>query len=200
MKRVTQAEFARLCRVNRSTVNRWIKNGRIEADAQGLIDPDAAHTMRDLTESPLPHHQARKAQFDEARQGVGQGGAEKIAQAATTPSPAPSMEALPAAEKIGLRLKFATMKEREARAAIAAMEQDKMAGSLVERAEMDYVLADFGSTLRGLLEGLPDRLAPSLASHRGDVSAIHRDLEDTAHALLTEISEHMKRKMEAVTP
>ena len=69
--RVTQAEFARITGVNRSTVHRWIQNGRIEVDAQGLIDPGAAARMRDATESPLPHHQARKAQFDEARAGQG---------------------------------------------------------------------------------------------------------------------------------
>lgn len=201
MKRLTQAEFARLCRVNRSTVNRWLKNGRIEADAQGLIDPDAAHKMRDLTESPLPHHQARKAQFDEAREGVGQGGAEKIAPAAAQDDEsgeADDPDHADAPANVSHRLKLATAREREARAAIAAMERDKMAGSLVERAEVDFVLADFGSTLRGLVEGLPDRMSPTLAAHRGDVGGIHKDLEDAAHDLLTEISDHMKRKMEAV--
>ncbi len=188
-KRLTQAEFARLCRVNRSTVNRWLKNGRIEADAHGLIDPDAAARLRDLTESPLPHHQARKAQFDEAREGVSQGGAAGEADEPDhTDDPA----------NVTHRLKLATAREREARAAIAAMERDKMAGALVERAEVDFVLADFGNTLRGLVEGLPDRLAPTLAAHRGEVGGIHKDLEDAAHDLLTEISDHMKRKIEAM--
>jgi len=201
VKRVTQAEFARLCGVNRSTVNRWIKNARIEVDAHGLIDPEAAHKMRDLTESPLPHHQARKAQFDEARKGVGQGGAEKIAPEASGNAAANDPDDPDAANdpaNVSHRLKLATAREREARAAIAAMERDKMAGSLVERAEVDFVLADFGNTLRGLVEGLPDRLAPSIAAHRGDVSAIHHDLQDTAHTLLTEISDHMKRKMDGM--
>ena len=63
MKRVTQAEFARLAGVNRSTVTRWLQNGRIQADPSRLIDPDAALKMRAATESPLPHHQARKEQW-----------------------------------------------------------------------------------------------------------------------------------------
>ena len=67
MNRVTQAEFARICGVNRSTVHRWIENGRIETDAQGLIDPEAATRMKEATSSPLPHHEARKAQFDAQR-------------------------------------------------------------------------------------------------------------------------------------
>ena len=53
-KRVTQAEFARICGVNRSTVSKWIKNQRIQADENGLIDPVAASAMREATESPMP--------------------------------------------------------------------------------------------------------------------------------------------------
>ena len=70
-KLVTQAEFARMCGVNRSTVHKWIGAGRIQTEPSGLIDPEAAARMRDATESPMPHHQARKAQFSEARMGEG---------------------------------------------------------------------------------------------------------------------------------
>ena len=104
MTRVTQAEFARLAGVNRSTVHRWIQNGRIEADAHGLIDPDAAARMRDATESPMPHHQARKAQFDEAREGIGQGGAEKTQQAGQEAQQPATPEPMPAMEKLGAAL------------------------------------------------------------------------------------------------
>ena len=34
--------------------------------------------------------------------------------------------------------------------------------------------------------------------HRGDVNAIHAEIETTATALLTEISHHMQRKTEAL--
>ena len=185
MTRVTQAEFARMAGVNRSTVHRWIQNGRIEADAHGLIDPDAAARMRDATESPLPHHQARKAQFDEAREGVGQGGAEKTQQA--------GQEAQQPATH-GLQKPADVYMARKAEK--IALEIDKMAGALVERADVDFVLADFGNTLRALLESLPDRVSPSVARHRGDVVAIHAELSGVAADLLNEISEHMKRKME----
>ncbi len=100
---------------------------------------------------------------------------------------------------LGARLKLETWKLQKAKAERENMELDKLAGLLVERAEVDYVLADFGNTLRGLLEGLPDRLAGALAAHRGDVNAIHKALDDAAHDLLTEMSELMKRKMEALT-
>ena len=184
MTRVTQAEFARMAGVNRSTVHRWLQNGRIEADAHGLIDPDAAARMREATESPMPHHQARKAQFDEAREGVGQGGAEKTQQA--------GQEAQQPATH-GLQKPADVYMARKAEK--IALEIDKMAGALVERADVDFVLADFGNTLRDLLESLPDRVSPSVARHRGDVGAIHAELSGVAADLLNEISEHMKRKM-----
>jgi phage terminase Nu1 subunit (DNA packaging protein) len=195
--RITQAEFARMAGVNRSTVHRWIAAGRIEADAQGLIDPDAAARMREATESPLPHHQARKAQFDEARAGDGLGQATSAQQSATSGQPT-AADPMPAAEKIGTALKLETYKLQKAKAETANLELDKLAGALVERAEVDFVLHDFGNTLRGLLESLPDRLAPAIAAHRGDVNAIHKTLEDTAHDLLNEMADMMKRKMETL--
>jgi len=185
MTRVTQAEFARMAGVNRSTVHRWLQNGRIEADAHGLIDPDAAARMRDATESPLPHHQARKAQFDEQRE-TGNGKRE------TEP---PQPEPMPAMEKLGAALKLETYKLQKAKAETANMELDKLAGALVERAEVDFVLADFGNTLRGLLEGLPDRISHECMRIR-DAADMHKYLADTFADTLTEMAEHMKRKME----
>jgi hypothetical protein len=200
---VTQAEFARMAGVNRSTVHKWVKAGRIAAEPSGLIDPDAAMKMREATESPLPHHQARKAQFFEARMGEGIDPPEKIAPRADSGGQATVETGAATAETpdvldLGARLKLETWKLQKAKAERENMELDKLAGSLVERAEVDYVLADFGNTLRGLLEGLPDRLSGALAAHRGDVNAIHKALDDAAHDLLTEMSELMKRKMEGL--
>lgn len=189
--RVTQAEFARITGVNRSTVHRWIQNGRIEVDAQGLIDPDAARVMREATESPMPHHQARKAQFDEARQYPGPGQGEKTQQGAT----GGATEPMPAMEKLGAALKLETWKLQKAKAETANMELDKLAGALVERAEVDFVLHDFGQTLRALLESLPDRMAHECLRIR-DAAALHKYLADTYADVLVEMSEHMKRKME----
>lgn len=205
MTLLTQAEFARIMGVNRSTVHRWLSNGRMQAEANGLIDPDSARRMLETTESPLPHHQARKNQFSEAR--IGQGtensnGREfgpSTGRATASATPGNDSNPIPAAEKLGTALKLETYKLQKAKAELANMEVDKQAGLLVERAEVDYVLADFGNTLRGLLEGLPDRLAPSVARHRGDVNAIHAELENVASDLLHEIVAHMKRKMEEIT-
>jgi phage terminase Nu1 subunit (DNA packaging protein) len=203
--KVTQAEFARICGVNRSTVSRWVAEGRIEADASGLIDPAAAQRMREATESPAPHHQARKAQFDEARKAQktatgafsapdGTQGASDAAKAPETALNPP--ETASEAQKLGTALKLETYKLQKAKAERENMDLDKLAGSLVERSEVDYVLADLGNTLRSMLEGLPDRLASRVAAVAGNVSEIHKVLEEAMYETLGEMAANIKRKAE----
>lgn len=205
MKHVTQAEFARIMGVNRSTVHRWIENGRMQAEPNGLIDPEAGKRMLEATESPMPHHQARKNQFIEARAAHGtestNGRELDPSLQATTPTATAgnNPDVRSQAENIGTALKLETYKLQKAKAELANMEVDKQAGLLVERAEVDYVLADFGNALRALLEGMADRMAPAISRHRGDVNAIHAEIESTAADLLNQISEQMKRKMEEIS-
>lgn len=107
---------------------------------------------------------------------------------------------MPPVEKIGAALKLETYKLKKADAEIRAMERDKLAGILGETARFEYVMRDVGISLRGMLESLPDRLAPVLAAHRGDVNAIHTSLGDAAHDLLNEIHDLMQRKAEQIQP
>lgn len=198
-KRVTQAEFARLCGVNRSTVSRWLHNGRISADEHGRIDPVAAQRMREATESPLPHHQARKAQFDEARVTADAGEGAGDAPDASGDADADG-EGLGTMGTLGEQLKRVTVQVQRHKAELLAIEIDKAAGALVELAEVQYVLGDFGATLRGLLEGLPDRLSGEIAAHQGDVNAIHKALEDAGREMLLAITGQMERRVEGLTP
>lgn len=201
-KLVTQAEFARICGVNRSTVTRWIQNGRIAADVHGLIDPVAAGRMREATESPEPHHQARKAQFDDARSATAAATPTATTPAAGQNGPqarfqdAGEGEAMPHAEKLGIALKLETYKLQKAKAETANMELDKLAGTLVERAEVDFVLADFANTLRAQLENLPGRLSGPLAALRSDAALIHTALDDTLRDVLLDMAAAMKQKTE----
>lgn len=184
---MSRTDFAAHMGVNKSTVSRWISSGRISVDERGLIDPDAARRSLSATESPMPHHQANIARIE----------AEKAAQAAKTQR---SAEAMPGAEKLSLALKHETYKLRKADAEIREMERAKIAGTLGETARFEFVISDIALTLRNMLESLPDRLAPSLSAHRGDVSAIHSALSDAAHDLLNEISDHMRRKSQGIAP
>lgn len=190
MSRVTQAEFARLIGVNKSTVNRWVKNGRIEVDAHGRIDPEAAQRMRLATESPLPHHQARKVQFEEAG-GRGMPGEGVNASAAAAGEPG---EVLAPLAHLGEQLKRATVDLQRHKAELAAMEVDKLAGTLVERIDVDFVLADAGSVFRAELESMPDHLTGELLALQGDAPAIHKALEGWARETCQRISQQMAQR------
>ena len=168
--RLSQAEFARQEKVAPSTVSRWIKAGRIPVEADGRIDPDKARLAREATESPLPHHQARKAQIDEQKQTPGVNGS---------------------VAEIGAALKLETWKLQRAKAELAALEVDKAAGLLVERADVDFVLDDYCARQRHLLEALPRRLSGPLASHLGDADAIRQTLDEAVREMMTELSEYM---------
>lgn len=194
MIRVTQAAFARLEGVNKSTVNRWVKNGRIEVDAQGLIDPEAAQRMRHATESPLPHHQARKAQFEEAG-GRGMPGEGTIAPPAAAGEHGEAFDAvLTPLAHLGEQLKRATVDLQRHKAELAAMEVDKLAGTLVERSDVDFVLADAGSVFRAELESMPDHLTSELLALQGDAPAIHKTLEGWAREACQRISQQMTQR------
>jgi phage terminase Nu1 subunit (DNA packaging protein) len=218
MSRVTQAEFARLEGVNRSTVNRWVKDGRIPVGPDGLIDPVAGRQARLAHESLLPHHQARKASFEMEREassamaaavaGVAGGVAgvfepldgvvevqmPRLAGVADAMMPNEGLES----SDVQRRYKLAAAREREAKAELAAMDVDKAAGLLVERAEVDFVLSDFGNTLRAMLESLPDRLSGDLAALQGDSSAIHKALADAMREILGSLAEQMKRRTQGL--
>lgn len=170
--KINKASFARLMGVDKGTVTKWIKAGRVEV-ADGLIDVEAAKKRLAATENPSPQAQAQIARH----------AAEKAGYVNM--------------EKLGAALKLETYKLQKAKAETANLELDKAAGLLVERSEVDYVLADLGNTLRASLESLADRLAPAIAVHRGDVAAIHAEIEGVSSDLLHEISEKMRRWKES---
>lgn len=216
MNHVTQAEFARICGVNKSTVTRWLQNGRMQATPQGLVDVEAAKRMLAATESPAAHHQARKAQFDETKAATAalsdpslgnsyqnakngpQGPENNPATPGATANNAPGKAS--AAENIGTALKLETYKLQKAKAETANLELDKMARALCERSEVDYALNDFGNTLRALLEAMPDRLASQLSTLNGDVAAMHKAIEEAMHDALASMAENMTRKSQRLNP
>jgi hypothetical protein len=124
---VTRAEYARHAGVNRSTVTRWIEAGRIPSRPDGLIDQAQADQMRDVTESPLPHHQARKAQIETEKaeaqatrnaqdatiaSGMCQGmGADQIGQQNATQAATPSNTTETTATEAGLSVEIDLDKE-----------------------------------------------------------------------------------------
>lgn len=209
-ERVTQAEFARRLGVERSTVHRWVKSGRIALGADGLLDYDQALRERDASESPLPKHQARKAQFDALRQAKAAASAANASTGRSEPAPMdpvrvepPAPQSAPSAAlnadpsgiiDVGNALKLETWKLQKAKAELANLELDKAAGLLVERAEVDFVLADFGAQVRAVLEGLADRLTPALDGHQGNTATLHKIIDDVAREGLETVADYMARK------
>lgn len=92
------------------------------------------------------------------------------------------------------RQQNAVLREREAKAEKAAVELDKMVGLLVERSEVEIVFRDVGVTFRNFLENAADRIAPIVVAKQGDLAAVRGIIDREMRELLTEISEHMKRK------
>lgn len=175
---ITRAEFARDMGVNRATVTRWIQRERITPLPNGRIDPQRARAQLADSESVEPHHQARKAQIE----------ADKAAQAAqSTQAPSGDMHS------VSEQLKRETLRLQAAKARKAALEAEQLAGNLVDRADVDYLMAQIGATARGLLEGLADRNAGEIAAAGGDLNAIHKKLDDLGRELAAELADAMGR-------
>lgn len=180
--KINRAAFARLMGVNKGTVTKWIEAGRVEV-VDGLIDVEAAKRRLAATENTSPQAQAQ----------IERHAADKAASAKAIQDG----RHVPNLEKIRAATKLADYKLRQVMAEKAGLELDKAVGLLVERSEVDYVLADLGNTLRSSLESLADRLAPAIAVHRGDVAAIHAEIEGVSSDLLHEISDKMRRWKES---
>lgn len=182
-KLLTQAEYARHAQVNPSTISRWIQNGRIQSEPNGLIDPVKADRLRSATESPLPHHQARKAQIDEQKE-------EQSATPETAEQAPPSMSS----EKIGLELKRATMRERIAKADQEEMEREKKRGNLVDYGEVVFFVDDLLATINSLADRIPDQKTPLIAKQGGNPAGIRAELASVMRELKEDISAEMTRK------
>lgn len=197
MSHLTPAAFARQKDVNKSTVSRWIKSGRIRLDEAGRIDPVAAEQRLIATASPYAHHEARATQHGVA------GAATPAAPYSPPAAPTGAQGALPldnpavvgvAIDDATLRLKQARAKREEAEAERASMELAQAAKELIPRAAVEFVLDDIGRTTASLLDRLADRYAPAIASCGGDIARIHAVLTEAARDFRVELAHHMTRK------
>lgn len=210
-ERITRAEFARRAGVNKSTVTRWIENGRITLGDDGLLDEAEAHRQRDASESPAPHHQARKAQLElsKASNPTGQGaatpqtGAERATRATTTATPtdngADGLLELPAAtdaDDVVRRTRYAQMLEREAVARMKAREDQEAAGQLIRRSAVERAMTDATAVILNAAETLPDRVAPLLVNI-DDQARIRALLRDEVEQMLATASAQLALVAEA---
>ncbi len=178
---VSKARYAGIKGVARSTVTRWIQNGRISQTKGGLIDVAAADAQLEATQSTEPHHQARSEQV----------AAEKAAQAAQQGQQHP---ATPGMHDAGLRLKEARIRYEENRADMQALQRDELAGQLIRKADAEFVLDDVLSRMANLLERMADQLTPVIVSHKGDAHAIHGTLFEGGLDMRRELAGYLSSK------
>jgi hypothetical protein len=101
-----------------------------------------------------------------------------------------------AAPTIGSRAYWERV-DREEIARMRQMDRRKMEGELVDRADVDFVLNDYGATLRGLLERLADRLSPQVYPLK-TLEETHAGITEAVEELQRELAETMKRRVEGM--
>jgi phage terminase Nu1 subunit (DNA packaging protein) len=85
----------------------------------------------------------------------------------------------------------------EANAKLKEKELAERDGDLIPRADVDFVLNDYGATLRGLLENTADRLAPQVFPME-TLEETHAVLSEAMEELQREMAETMKRRVEGM--
>ena len=189
---VSKAGLARLEGVTRQAVNGWIKSGRIEVEANGKIDPVKARRQLEMSESPMPHHQASKARLEDARTGADINPPEKTPQIGEL---AIVETYRLQKEEVAHRRNVAVMLEREWTAKQREIEARKAAGELCEMARVRDAWVSAFVILRSVIENMPSRAAPELAMHKNDATAIERTLAEMLTDALGECSSAFERAL-----
>jgi phage terminase Nu1 subunit (DNA packaging protein) len=186
---MTPAEIAKYFGVDRSTVTRWLQRGRIKANDDGLIDVDLATKTLTNTQ-PLKSNLLARVATHEMNKTL-----KKRGKTANSNDGLSMLDP----ETVAMRYKAAMAREREAKAELAAMEVDRQAGLLLDRQDVDFVLADLGNTLRVKLENVEDTLTERVLPLGNDAAAVRHVVRETLREVLEDISELMNRRMREVT-
>ena len=183
----TQADFARRMEshmgraVNRSTVKRWADNGRIVMVGD-KVNVEASLAQLGGTQGGRQDVTDRHAQ--EA--------AEKATAARTAPE-APQPGADLSMDKAKRVRAIAEARIKAAEAEIREMERDRTAGKLIDKEVVDFVLNDFGATLRSTMENFAGRMAP-VVFPLASLEETHAALAEAAQDVLQTMHEQLARR------
>lgn len=168
---ISQAAFAKLLGVNRSTVSRYKADGRLVMDGKH-VDVEASRQLIKDTSGGRDDVAARHA--------VDRG---------QTPE---------GSADVFLEKRSAAQARKEAaQADIAEMERDQLRGKLVERDAVSAAVADVVITFRQALEGMRRSAAPRLTMQdRDTVKAV---LKEETHAILVELEHGFATEIKALT-
>lgn len=93
----------------------------------------------------------------------------------------------------------ARARKEHALARMAELRLEQATGRLAEREALEFVLMDHAAILRGLLENLPDRLAPQLLALRDHASIIQL-LDGAFFQLQHDLADNLERRMKELEP
>lgn len=175
-KTALKSEFARMIGVAPSYVTKLGEQGRLVMTSDGKrVKVEESRALIEGTE----------------------GSRSDVAQRHAEGRNAPTGDAVPDAS-LAQAKKVKAVAEARRLAALADQEEmnrDKQAGNLIVREDVDFVLNDYGATLRGLLENLADRLAPVVYPLK-TLDETHAAISEAAEALQQEMAELMRRRVE----
>lgn len=178
--RATRADYARRRGVNRSTVTRWIEQGRVVLDGD-RIDVAASDARLGETGGARPDVAARHAATRSA------------------PSPAASGSPQPPAADSTARIGNTYQAARAVREKYAALsaqaDYEKMIGNLLARDDVELAMKSIGAAVRAALEVLPDQTAP-LVAPVSDLHEVHALIADACRNVLHNLGAAVERERE----
>ena len=201
MTTATQADFARLMGVNRSTVTRtWKQAGRLVMVGD-LVDVEASRA-RILATADLARSDVAERHAAERGAAVGQGvetvkvGAGDTAAAATARSESPP-PTTPAIDHIGNSYQAARAVKEKYAALSAKAEYERLIADLLPRQDVDQALDDLVATVRSGLENLPHRAAGQLVGK--DYDAIIALLKQEVVDIMSEMHKSARQQLATLT-
>lgn len=204
----TQADFARLMGVNRSTVTRtWKQAGRLVMVGD-LVDVEASRA-RILATADLARSDVAERHAAERGAVVGQGvetvkvGAGDTATAATAAAtarpeaPPPTTPTTPTIDHIGNSYQAARAVKEKYAALSAKAEYERLIADLLPRQDVDQALDDLVATIRSGLENLPHRAAGQLVGK--DYDAIIALLKQEVVDMMSEMHKSARQQLATLT-
>jgi len=185
-KGITQAEFARRLGVSRAYITRLKQAGRLVMDGKRVLPEATIQRLHDTADPNRDDVVRRHAAYRAARGDISVDGGHtprgrsEPATSATSGAPGADLD------RAGSTYQQArAVKERYA-ALQAKADYERSIGRLVEIDEVRHAAAHIATAVRVSLEGLPDQIAPELASITDAAQA---------HALLVERIEDLLREL-----
>lgn len=183
---VTQAEFARMNEVQKSTVTRWKAAGRLVMTPKGRVLVDESLRRLDETKGHRDDIAQRHA-ATRAQKRNGDGGSN--GNGATPPDGDEGGIHISATET-----RAAAQARKDSLAADKLeMEVAQMRRDLIPREDVDEALRFLGSAVRSALEVLADQQAPVLAPVQS-LDETHALLSEAARATLQSVADEMDRR------